>query len=255
MQSAWEVKTGRPGRKADIWATTSIFDPVLCEIAYRWFCPEGGRVLDPFAGGSVRGIVAGRLGCQYVGVDLSKAQVEANRQRARDIETVTAPEWIVGDSRNLAVIAKGQYDLVFSCPPYFDLERYTDDKSDLSNLQSYDAFLADYRDIVAQAVGMLNADRFACFVVGDIRDRKGFYRNFVANTVQAFLDAGMQLYNEAMLITMPATLTIRAGKQFSVSRKLGKSHQNVLVFFRGDPNSIREHFPAQIEAGEEGEKK
>jgi len=31
---------------------TSIFDPVLCEIAYRWFCPQGGTVLDPFAGGS-----------------------------------------------------------------------------------------------------------------------------------------------------------------------------------------------------------
>jgi len=41
---------------------TSIFDPVLCEIAYRWFCPAGGMVLDPFAGGSVRGIVASRLG-------------------------------------------------------------------------------------------------------------------------------------------------------------------------------------------------
>ncbi|MGB3315839.1 MAG: DNA methyltransferase, partial [Albidovulum sp.] len=40
---------------------TSIFDPVLCEIAYRWFCPQGGTVLDPFAGGSVRGIVASQL--------------------------------------------------------------------------------------------------------------------------------------------------------------------------------------------------
>jgi hypothetical protein len=39
---------------------TSIFDPVLCEIAYRWFCPSGGTVLDPFAGGSVRGIVASK---------------------------------------------------------------------------------------------------------------------------------------------------------------------------------------------------
>ena len=29
---------------------TSIFDPVLCEIAYRWFSPVGGLMLDPFAG-------------------------------------------------------------------------------------------------------------------------------------------------------------------------------------------------------------
>lgn len=36
---------------APIASGTSIFDPVLCEIAYRWFCPQGGTVLDPFAGG------------------------------------------------------------------------------------------------------------------------------------------------------------------------------------------------------------
>lgn len=59
---------------------TSIFDPVLCEIAYRWFCPQGGTVLDPFAGGSVRGIVASRLGYRYVGIELRQEQVEANRR-------------------------------------------------------------------------------------------------------------------------------------------------------------------------------
>jgi hypothetical protein len=25
---------------------TSCFDPVICELAYRWFCPEGGQVLE-----------------------------------------------------------------------------------------------------------------------------------------------------------------------------------------------------------------
>ena len=49
---------------------TSIFDPVLCEIAYRWFSPVGGLILDPFAGGSVRGIVASKLGRQYIGHEL-----------------------------------------------------------------------------------------------------------------------------------------------------------------------------------------
>ena len=40
------------------YSGTSVFDPVLCEVAYRWFSPPGGHVLDPFAGGSVRGILA-----------------------------------------------------------------------------------------------------------------------------------------------------------------------------------------------------
>lgn len=63
---------------SDLSSGTSIFDPVLCELSYRWFSPPGGRILDPFAGGSVRGIVAAVLGRQYVGVDLRPEQIEAN---------------------------------------------------------------------------------------------------------------------------------------------------------------------------------
>ena len=47
------------------YSATSIFDPVLCELAYRWFCPQGGAIIDPFAGGSVRGVVAALTGRKY----------------------------------------------------------------------------------------------------------------------------------------------------------------------------------------------
>jgi len=73
---------------------TSIFDPVLCELTYRWFCPPGGRVLDPFAGGSVRGVVAGKLGFRYVGIDLSAEQVAANEMQADAIFREDAPAYV-----------------------------------------------------------------------------------------------------------------------------------------------------------------
>lgn len=63
----------------------SVFDPVLCELVYRWFCPPGGHVLDPFAGGSVRGVVAHKLGRTYEGVELRPEQVAANEEQARTI--------------------------------------------------------------------------------------------------------------------------------------------------------------------------
>jgi DNA methylase len=214
---------------------TSIFDPVLCELAYRWFCPPGGLVLDPFAGGSVRGIVASKLGRRYLGIDLRAEQIAANEAQADRLCADPRPAWIVGDSRQLATLAPGtEADLVFSCPPYGDLEVYSDDPADLSTLD-YPAFLEAYRAIIAAAVGLLAADRFACFVVGDIRDKQGFYRRFVSDTEQAFEDAGARLYNEAILITAVGSLPIRAGRQFEASRKLGKTHQNVLVFCKGDP--------------------
>ena len=102
----------------------------------------------------------------------------------------------------------------------------------------YAAFIEAYRHIIARSVAHLRDNRFACFVVGDVRDRHGFYRNFVSDTIAAFLDAGMKLYNEAILITQFGSLPIRVGGQFGRFRKLGKTHQNVLVFYKGDPRAI-----------------
>jgi len=220
---------------------TSIFDPVLCELAYRWFCPAGGSILDPFAGGSVRGIVAGTLGYQYTGIDLRAEQIAANEEQAKRITPQNPPRWIVGDSRNVQTLAPGAYDLIFSCPPYGDLEVYGDDPADISTMP-YDEFLTAYREIITASVAMLKPNRFACFVVGDFRDAKGYYRNFVAETIRAFQDAGMTLYNEAVLVTAVGSLPIRIGKQFGSYRKLGKTHQNVLCFYRGDIKAIKEEF-------------
>jgi hypothetical protein len=207
----------------------------LCELIYRWFCPPGGVILDPFAGGSVRGIVAAVLGRAYTGIDLSAAQIAANNEQAARICPDNAPQWVCGDAAGCAELAPGEYDLFFTCPPYADLERYSDDPRDISTM-GYDEFRAAYFAIIAAAAGMLRPDRFAAITVGEVRDRKtGYYRNFVGDTVAAFAAAGLGLYNEAILVTAVGSLPLRVSKQFSVSRKVGKTHQNVLVFCNGDP--------------------
>jgi len=232
---------------------TSIFDPTLCELIYRWFCPPKGHVLDPFAGGSVRGIVAGVLGLCYVGIELSKGQLAANRKQAKDIFAVGSNgwavkrdfgrvQWIEGDALKAAALAPGSYDLVFSCPPYGDLEVYSSDPRDLSTMP-HEKFLDAYRKVIRVSCGMLKPNRFACFVVGDYRDKQGFYRNFVSDTIAAFESADMKLYNEAILVTAVGSLPIRIGTAFGKYRKLGKTHQNVLVFFNGDPRQIPKEFP------------
>ncbi len=216
---------------------TSIFDPVLCELVYRWFCPVDGVVLDPFSGGSVRGIVAAKLGRQYIGGDLRQEQIEANREQAEGIikGSEPMPAWHCGDSREIdRALSDVRADFMFSCPPYADLEVYSEDPLDLSTLD-YGKFRTAYADIIAKACSLLKIDRFACFIVGEVRDKKGNYYDLVGDTVRAFRHAGLDYYNEAILVTQAGSLPIRAGKQFSASRKLGKTHQNVLVFVKGNP--------------------
>lgn len=220
----------------------SIFDPVLCELMYYWFCPAGGDILDPFSGGSVRGIIASLLGHQYTGIDLRQEQIDANIEQGYELLKDNYPKWLCGDSVNITTLAPGEYDFIFSCPPYFDLEVYSDKPNDLSNM-NYDEFLKSYRSIIKQCVDMLKEDRFACFVVGDMRDKKtGMYRNFHSETIKAFIDAGACLYNDIVLITPMGSLAQRIGKQFSASRKVGKSHQNVLVFYKGNHKNIKDNF-------------
>lgn len=218
---------------------TSIFDPVLCELAYRWFCPSNGVILDPFAGGSVRGIVASHCGRSYVGVDLRQEQIEAN-QNQLGIAVEPLPVWHCGDSRNIDQICYDvQADMIFSCPPYADLEVYSNDPADLSTME-YDKFKEVYFEIITKTCSLLKNNRFACFVVGDVRDKKGHYYNFVGDTVEAFLAAGLHYYNEGILVTAVGSLPIRTGKQFATSRKFGKTHQNVLVFVKGEGKAAAE---------------
>lgn len=242
MQAGRNNRTGdgacADGTEVHSQSGTSIFDPVLCELAYRWFSPKGGAVLDPFAGGSVRGIVAAMLGRSYFGIDLRQEQKDANDEQGDricpDLQHQGDLNWVVGDAMNIQTLLQGEYDFIFSCPPYGDLECYSDDPRDLSTM-SYSAFLGAYETIIKRSCHMLKADRFACFVVGDFRDRKtGNYRNFVSHTINAFIEAGLELYNEAILVTSVGSLPIRVGAQFRGYRKLGKTHQNVLVFLKGD---------------------
>lgn len=212
---------------------TSRFDPVIAELAYSWFSPPGGVVLDPFAGGSVRGLVAATLGRPYLGIELRPEQVEANERAADAARPAPRPVWQTGDAGALTAAA-GEVDFVFSCPPYGDLEVYSDDPRDLSRMP-WPRFVAAYRQIIAAAVAVLRADRFAAFVVGDVRDRRGIWRGLPALTSAAFADAGARLYNEAVIIPMLGSLPVRAGRQFTASRKLGRAHQWLLVFVKGDP--------------------
>lgn len=219
---------------------TSVFDPVLCEIAYKWFCVENGAIFDPFAGGSVRGIVASKLGFSYTGIDLRDEQITKNKENA---ETIGADAvWFCDDSLNQDKYVKDKsVDMVFSCPPYADLEVYSEDPRDISNM-GYDDFLQAYRTIIKKACGKLKENRFAVWVVGDVRDKKGLYRDFVGDTKRAFFDAGLKLYNDIVLLNAVGTAALRAGKQFQAGRKVVKLHQNVLVFYKGDPAKIKVDF-------------
>jgi len=208
----------------------SIFDPALCEVLYSWFCKEGGEILDPFAGGSVRGIVAHYLGYKYTGIDIREEQIQCNREQALNIlDLNNQPNYYIGDSNEVLNDFNKKFDFIFSCPPYADLEVYSDLEGDISNM-SYNDFILAYEQIINKSCRLLKNGGYACFVVGEVRDKKGDYIGFVPDTIRAFQKAGLKYYNEIVLLNQLGNAAMRASSLFPKSQKVVKVHQNVLVF-------------------------
>lgn len=218
----------------------SVFDAKLCEDIYTSFLPPSGSVLDPFAGGSVRGIVAEELGFDYTGIELSQEQVDANQLQSNK------PTWVCGDSDDVLDTLDGKYDLIFTCPPYHNLEIYSDNPNDLSNM-SWDDFLTKYKSIIQKSYDKLKDNRFFIIVVTEIRDRMttgnykiGKYKGFVPSTISIAEECGFDYYNDVVLVNSSFQAARMSNVYFNRNRKVASTHQNVLMFVKGNPDLATE---------------
>ena len=224
----------------DTDANVSVFDPVLCETMYDWFSPKDGKVLDPFAGGSVRGIVAEGLGRSYTGIDISEEQIKANKLQS------DKPNWIVGDSRKVVPTLTNEYDFIFTCPPYHDLEVYSDNPKDISNMP-YNRFLTSLNSILTHSVSKLKDNRFVAIVVSEIREQSttrnykiGKYRGFVPSVIEMCEEMGLSFYNDMILYNSQGQASRVSKTYFNRNKKIASVHQNILIFVKGNPDIATE---------------
>lgn len=225
--------------------STSIFDPVLCEIIYKWFSTEDDLILDRFCGGSVRGIVASSLRRNYLGIDIREEQLISNELQSKKICNTHTPKYSLAEQSMIE-----SYDLFFTCPPYFNLEKYSDKKDDLSNMNE-DDFWQNYEQILSHSLAQLKDNRFAVIVVGDVRRTDGSYIQLPQKTITIFEKNGLKYYNDMILLQEPATAAMRSFNYMNSSRKIAKAHQNVLVFVKGDPYLATDRLPKFLDRIEE----
>ena len=221
--------------------TTSILDPVLCEVLLHWFTNEGHQTFDPFAGDSVFGFCSAFKGRPFTGIELRNEQVEFNQKMIDD--NGLDGKYICDDALNIKKHIKNEsMDFMFTCPPYADLEIYSDLPNDLSNMD-YDVFFEVIKTVLTESYSKLKNERFATVVIGEVRHKNtGAYLGIVPKIIQIMIDAGFHYYNEMILSTPIGNLHMRAGNYMSGSRKIGKQHQNVLVFYKGTIKNIKKEF-------------
>lgn len=253
---AWRAVIGEVGEsregvifQSDMVASindVSLLDPVLCEIIVSWFgLGKGTKCVNPFAGDTTFGHVATFKGCEFVGIEIRAEQVALNE---RKMAAANLPaKYICDDGQNiLKHVEPNSQDLLFCCPPYYDLEVYSDLPNDASNAETYEDFMQIMENGFAGAIKTLKDNRFAAVVVANIRDKRtGCYRNFVSDIISVFQRNGMQLYNDIVLADPIGTAPRRASTNMK-TRKVVKVHQNVLVFYKGDPKKIKEIYTDEV---------
>lgn len=230
---------------SDINNGVSILDAVLVELMHKWFMPNNidytPNAFDCFAGDSVAGFVMSYLGANFTGVELREEQAKLNNQRVQ--KNGLSAKYHCDDGRNIAkYLTPESQDLFFSCPPYFDLEHYSDDARDASNQNSYEEFLGLLDEAFTNSIKLLKKNRFAVVVMSAVRDKKGNYYDIPGDITKIFERNGCHLYNQLVLVDAIGTLALRVGQSMK-NRKIGRRHQEVLVFYKPDDNkTIKDDF-------------
>jgi hypothetical protein len=220
----------------------SVLDPTACEVIARFFMPRGGgRIYNPFGGGVQFGFVAGACGFEYLASEIRQNQCDANNKLCSEFANV---RWVKSDSSTYD--PDGMFDLVFTCPPYYRVEKYIDydgnsPDGEINSMTTYeqfrDALFAGYK----KAIEHLNNDSFFVVMTGDSRDKNGGYHCSESETELFFRDNGLLVYNKIVYLECEFTRLAQAKKTLH-HRKFPKREQKIIVAYKGDPSAIKDKF-------------
>lgn len=221
----------------------SVLDPVACEVILRFFMPENGtRVYNPFGGGVQFGFVTGSYGYEYIASEIRQNQCDANNAICQDLNSA---KWIKSDSSTYE--PDGKFDLVFSCPPYYKVEKYIDyngviPDGELNDISTYNEFrdtlFAGYR----KAIEAMNDNTFFVVMTGDSRDKNGAYYGCESEHELFFKEEGLHLYNKIVYLECEFTRLAHAKRTLDY-RKFPKREQKIIVAYKGDMKKVKELFP------------
>lgn len=218
----------------------SVLDPVACEVILRFFMPrEGRRVYNPFGGGVQFGFVAGSYGYDYISSEIRANQCDANNLICQDLNSA---KWIKSDSSIYE--PDGMFDLVFTCPPYYKVEKYIDydgqpPEGEINSLDTYEKFRDALFSGYKIAIDHLNDNCFFVVMTGDSRDSKGAYYCSESETELFLKSLGLSIYNKIVYVESEFTRLAHAKKTLN-TRKFPKREQKIIAAYKGNIEKIKE---------------
>lgn len=156
-----------------LWSTATGFTPMRAKAIYEHFCPEGGVVYDFSAGfgGRMLGALTSSKGYTYIAcepcintyhnLNMLGLRITAANQRALGTYT------IINECSEDVKLERNSVDFAFSCPPYYALERYSNEPTQSVNKYStYKEWLLYYvYPTLTNVYNCLKPGKLLCFVI------------------------------------------------------------------------------------------
>ncbi len=207
-----------------------------CDVAERiieYWSEPGDVIVDPFMGRATRGVAAALLGRHYVGYDVVPATVEWSNGVFKRLSEVMDSRLgsalgVVGDGCKLLDTDDESADAIFTCPPYWCLERYESAPDQLADCKTYDVFLNRLSLAAENCHRTLKAGGFSAIVVADFH-RDGEFYSLHADVIGIWKAAGLMPWEVVIHHLTSPFVAISAG-QNKRRKWVGKSHEYILVF-------------------------
>ena len=224
---------GGAGENTVYTATTSYFNPKLCKIVYSSYCPQNGTIFDPFSS-VVRPYVAKLMDYNYTGCEIRKDECEKINDILNAGSLFETSEVSVHNVDCRKFETDQKFDLIFTCPPYWNLETYSDMDSDLSNISDYKQFISEMSTVYNKCANLMHENSYCCFVVADFRDysegRKLINRlvPFVSDMIRCGENSGLTLYDKVIIKKPLGTAPSRL--KLWNNRKTVRIHEELIIF-------------------------
>lgn len=217
----------------------SEFNPNVAKNIISFWSEDKDKILDPFAG-RTRALIAYSMNRQYVGYEVSKHVSDYIHQRFVELGLDKRDNFNVKinnkDCREIEsdYYKKEEFDLIFTCPPYWNLEEYESVPGQLSDINDYDMFVYALAARLNIAVSVLKKGKYMAIVIGDFR-KKGKYHTLHCDLIKTMeKNKDIKLHDVIVMQNMPFNT---AAYYFGAKRKYkftSKAHEYLLIWKKND---------------------
>ena len=167
---------------------------------------EDDFIVDPFAGRSSRPLVSTLMGRNYMGFDVVKDNLQEAKEQYNELkkERKLGKLKLIDSSSEYIdnYLNSGVADMILTCPPYFNIEKYESADGQLTDIKKYEDFLFIYKSILNKCCNKLKPGGFFAVVLANFRIDGKLY-DFCSDT-KDILKKELTYHDEVILEMSPA---------------------------------------------------